>query len=266
MNRLRGPAAMAAAGLLAACGPPPAVAPGPARSAAECWDLSPAPGKTIETAHRTTAYAADGTPNARIDETESAVVGAEVAFEGHRATETLSTTSMDMTALPSGVTTRQTGRKRVYQRRSGERELTEYGQRSDDTLLQADGTSVRSEQRMVFVPPFVNRAPGMAVGETLPYTTSFTIHLSNDGRAMAPIPSTQSLNTRFVGIERVTVPAGTFETCRFEVFERPGAPVSTYWQLVGHGLWVRSAMPAEEGTGGSVREATLVRINGVVPP
>lgn len=270
--------AAAAPVLLAACGPPPAGAPGPAasapaaapgagpaRSAAGCWDLSPAVGKTIETAHRTTAYSADGTPNARIDETERAVVGPEVAFEGHAATEIAGTTLMDSTALPGGATTRQSGSKQAYQRRSGERELTEYGLRSDDTLVQANGTRVRTEQRLVFAPPFVNRAPAMAVGETLPYTMSFTMHLRTDGRAVAPIPSTQSLYTRFVGIERVTVPAGTFETCRFEVFERPGAPVSTYWQLVGHGIWVRSTMPAEQGTGGSVREATLVRINGAVP-
>jgi len=182
---------------------------------------------------------------------ENRVVGGLVAFEGHQAIETL-TTYMPVNS-PSYT-------YKVYSLQTGPAELTEYGSVSELVT----GT-VQSRSKSVYTPPFVQTLTAVP-GDTK--TISFTAVTTNTLNGVSQAPTTTTLTTTgtFIGFEQVTIPAGTFNACRFEQQDSgPQNPATTRWVLLGHGIELKASTPAFGGNGASVLELTTLLINGSVP-
>lgn len=96
---------------------------------------------------------------------------------------------------------------------------------------------------------------GQRFTDTVTVTTEFT------GLPVV-VPATtaqQTLNVRFVGRESVTVPAGTFDACRFETTEN-GETV-TSWS-VATGRYAGLFLKGQNSNGRDVIQATRLRFNG----
>jgi len=121
--------------LLAACGrdqPLPGVGAAPASApvsaqaspsgaagdAHQCYDLTPAKGKTVSLSITDTTYALSGSPSGSAERTEEYVTGELVQFEGQTATETRTTGSY------SSAASKETYRGSEYSLQTGPAELT----------------------------------------------------------------------------------------------------------------------------------------------
>jgi hypothetical protein len=182
---------------------------------------------------------------------ERRVVGGEAVFEGNVATETVSTFTPP---VGSPYTSRS------YWKMTGPVELTEYGSVSEFVTA-----TVQSFSKSVYTPPLV-QSLDMAPGETR--TLSYTIVTTStvNGVAQTPLTASGMTTATFVGFEQVTIPAGTFEACRFDQKHQGlDGPTSSYWFLVGHGVELKSSTPASAGAGASLTELTSLLIDGAVP-
>lgn len=220
-------------------------------TSAACFDLAPAQGKTIELTRRATDFDLNGEPTETTSLPEVSVIGGEVEFENHMATETLTT----YTPVNSPAYT-----NKEYSRVTGPAELTQYGGLSE--LVTA---MVQSRSKSVFSPPLVltlDRVPGVVGSRTFTMVVSTTIN----GVEQQPLTITGFASATLIGFEKVTIPAGTFDACRFEQkHQGPDGPTTTRWLLLGHGVELKASTPAFGDVGASIVELTSLLINGVVP-
>ena len=151
-----------------------------------------------------------------------------VQFEGNNAIEVHVTGPVIGAALDA----------KVYLSIDGTGAMTEYG------LHAVISTSAgSSDTYTVLTPPVVDREYALAPGESTPPLTvtqlDTTINTFN-GVASPPVTQTTThtiVPKTFVGIESVTVPAGTFSTCRFTEPQTSNGVTTTFtrWLLVGYG-------------------------------
>ena len=128
------------------------------------------------------------------------------------------------------------------------------------------GFSVAVTLKSVYTPPFVDRRYGLSVGQSITQTQTQVATTTTGGILGTPptvtsTTQTASTTSKFVAIENITVPAGTYRACRFE--ESASATptsISTSWVIFGRGLLVRSEAPGASGT--QVIQATSVKVNG----
>ncbi|MCK0505362.1 hypothetical protein [Aromatoleum anaerobium] len=179
------------------------------------------------------------------------MIGGEVKFEGHVATETLSTFTPANSPLYTN---------KEYWRFTGRTELAQYGSLSELTTA-----TMQSRSKSVFMPPLVlllDLAPGIVSTLTFAMVTTNTIN----GVEQQPITIAESESATFIGFEKITIPAGTFDACRFKQNHQGShGPTTTRWLLLGHGVELKSSTPTFGGTGASLVELTTLLINGVVP-
>ena len=151
-----------------------------------------------------------------------------VRFEGNNAIELHLTAPVIGAALDA----------KVYLSIDGTGAMTEYGQHA--VVSTSAGSS---DTYTVLTPPVVDREFALAPGESTPSLTvtqlDTTINTLN-GVASPPVTQTTTHTIApktFVGIESVTVPAGTFNTCRFTEPQTNNGVTSTFtrWLLVGYG-------------------------------
>lgn len=116
------------------------------------------------------------------------------------------------------------------------------------------------KQTLTLTPPMEDR---FELSANQSYTQSYKI--KTDGSAAGfpySMTSDHERTKRFVGIETVTVPAGTFNACRYEESTTTTAAgttateTSTHWVSVGSGLEVKSV------AGDSTTELQSAKING----
>ena len=74
--------------------------------------------------------------------------------------------------------------------------------------------------------------------------------------------TTQSYAVTYVGQEQVSVPAGTYNTCKLETTTTAGNTTTTQtsWLIVGKGIPVKTTTTAAGST--QTIEATSVKVNG----
>jgi hypothetical protein len=153
------------------------------------------------------------------------------AFEGQTdATEVDADVSEDF-QFTGQAATRQSRKTLSYVRQTADADII-YG----SVLTFTSGVDQGVVVRTVFTPPLVDRRFTLAAGQQTPVTTSAT--------ATATLPSGQqrvdqiseSASVRFTGKEQITVPAGTFNSCRFEINLAGAARPSVYWYQVGSGV------------------------------
>ncbi|HEY0919225.1 hypothetical protein [Devosia sp.] len=216
---------------------PTPTTPPPAGAGNGCFDLA-----LLDTqgTRLTVSYSYTGamTGTQTIDST----VGGLVSFQGYQARETVTATTSSM---QGGFTITA----KVYAARTGAGEVTQYGMATEESTL-------APAMRTVYTPPWVDRTASLAIGESFTATQNTSYSYVING-AETPGGSYQtSSTTTYLGNETVTVPAGTYDACKFEVSSGPGSAPSTNWFVRGKGLHVKSV------NGGVVMEATSVKLNG----
>ena len=211
--------------------PEPSPEPAPtAGTAAACYDanLGDTPGATSEVTLRITP--SDG--GDIYEYVTTGIVSGPVTFEGQEAYETT------LTSTDAGPPVTTTAVYKYYAKRTGTAERTEYGLTYGPDANTISFTSVES-------PPVVNGTYGLTAGQS--------IQLS--------YRDTPNLTVTFVGIESVTVPAGTYAACRFLLDSTTPAYANEQWVLVGTGLVVKEVQ-SQPGFGSVTIEALSVKVNG----
>lgn len=136
--------------------------------------------------------------------------------------------------------------------------LTVYGAQS--RAASADGLNVQ-EVKAVATPPGVDRRYALAPGASFTEVTTNvqTETLTLNGVPQAPTTTTQTDTTtvQFLGMETITVPAGTFHACKYAETDDAGT-VTTEWLMAGYSATLKSV------SGNTTQEASAVRVNGQV--
>ena len=152
-----------------------------------------------------------------------------------------------------------------YAKRTGDAEVTQYGFDSSSVNNPSPLFSSTSLSHGVYTPPFVDRQYGLALGGSITQSSTLTTTSTTSISGFPPSTTThtgsETTTTRFVSIETITVPAGTYSTCKFELtFAAAPGDVSTQWVLRGKGIPVQSI----SGSGSTVatQKATSITLNG----
>ncbi len=192
----------------------------------------------------------------------TSTVGGIVNFEGHSARETTAVTTGSHSTPAGTVAIDTTGK--YYGSRTGDAQMTSYG---FETVASGStqGISFTNTLRGVYNPPSVDNQYGLAAGQSTTTTLTGSITSTTHFTSAFPIPdqvSTTSISssstTKFVGTESVSVPAGTYNACKFEVTSGT-SDVTTSWYIVGKGLHVKTTV---SGSSPQTIEATSVKLNG----
>jgi hypothetical protein len=164
-----------------------------------------------------------------------------------------------------------------YLKRTGDAEVTHYGSTfntSSSTTLAGVTTTNATQSKSVYTPPWVDRWYGLAIGQsatqswtdTTTMTTTTTITLpglpAQTTTNTSTSTSSSSLTVKYVGRESVTVPAGTYNACKFEHSDTESGTtsVTTQWVIVGVGLPVKMTMTVSGQT--QTIQATSITLNG----
>lgn len=111
------------------------------------------------------------------------------------------------------------------------------------------GTTTTTSIESVFNPPSENIEFTIQVGQSISVTdTVTTTVLAGPGAGMVTGPSSSTEIHTFEAKESVTVPAGTFMTCRYKVTNSTGGEPTTSWLIVGKGVMAKSVAVSNEGT------------------
>ncbi len=119
--------------------------------------------------------------------------------------------------------------KMAYDYNAATRAITHYGYTSSVAALvggqviagQLVGASlVETESTAVYTPPWVNTMYAMAPGQTLTQASTevLTTQASVNGTAqpLETITVTNADTVQFIGFEKITLPRGTFDTCKYQ--------------------------------------------------
>ncbi|MFG5410993.1 hypothetical protein ABXN37_26410, partial [Piscinibacter sakaiensis] len=237
--------------------PTPAPAPAPA-SASQCFNLalSETQGTVLRSVFNYSGIIT-GT------QTVVATVGGLTSFEGATAREIVATTNGTNTI--AGLTTTISTEVKAYNRAAANGEVTNYGAIVSAPVTVA-GFTVTSNSKTVYNPPWVDRRNTLSAGQQITQTYTGTTTTTTGGLFGTPGSTTTNTATisdvvRFVGIESVTVPAGTYQACKFENWA-PATPadVTTNWIVVGSGALAKTLSVSSGGT--QLIEATSLQLNG----
>lgn len=196
--------------------------------------------------------------------TVDSTVGNVTGFEGNAQAREISTKVTDLGTSSSG-SFDGTFEGKTYQRRTGDAEVTDYGSTSQFSQTQG-GTSVTFSSKSVNTPPFADKQYGLAIGQSYTYTVNST---TTQTTQFGGVPATSNTSSgsytetiKFVSREQVTVPAGTYNTCKFETRNPLSTNVTTDWVIDGKGLSVKSTDANANGVITQTQEATSVLLNG----
>ena len=202
----------------------------------------------------------EATGNTTID----LLVGAVTGFEGNsQARETTTRNTGTTTAGGQSVPVDFTAKN--YARRTGDAEVTEYGD-THVTATTVGGISSTTNSKTVWSPPSIDKQYGLAIGGsytlTQTGTTSSSTVITGLPARNSTTPTTTTETTKYVGRESVTVPAGSYSTCRFESTTAGSPGTSTTWVIVGKGVGVKSVDTNGAGVVTQTLQATSLTLNG----
>jgi hypothetical protein len=186
-------------------------------------------------------------------QTGDTLVGGITTFEGRQARETTVTTTGSNTL--SGTTVAVNTNIKSYSTRAGDT-VTQYG-----AIVAASGSAAginfTTTTKIVYNPPYVDTFYTLAAGQSVTVAQTGTASTTNSlvaGTTNTAVNT--STTTKYVGQESVTVPAGTYNTCKFEVTAAGSSEVTTSWVIVGKGI------PVQITSTGQAIKATSVQLNG----
>ena len=187
-------------------------------------------------------------------------------FEGQSAIETEFRLSGTMTV--QGQTATSDFTTTSYGRATGSAEFTSYGTQSSNSTSMPGGFTSTSTTKSVYTPPWVSRVFALAIGQSTTESSTSAIttttSMSGGGVTLPPTTTTttttSTMTTKFVGREQVTVPAGTYNTCKFEITNAGVTGVTTTWVIDGKGIPVKGSTSVDSTL--QTHEATSVTLNG----
>ena len=190
--------------------------------------------------------------------TTTAINRGMASFEGRNAFET----EVTIDAPPTNTTSRILSVVKTYSERTGSTETTTYG---EDAVYDSDTAQGHSTLRahVVQSPALVDKRFGLKAGEsvTLNWREKHTSSGNIGSLAIGPLTQDVSFDQQvtFVGVETLTVPAGTFQTCHFE--GKIESTVSEWW-LVGYPLQIKLIERDAAGVVKQTIEAQSITVNG----
>ncbi len=191
------------------------------------------------------------------------LVARMTTFEGHPALEQILKT-VSRTTAADGSRRVHEGESRTYALPTGDAEISHYGV---VILSQFDSGAfvLTNSIRTVYSPPWVDRQYGLAVGasDTSSATginTSTVSGFPGIPDSTSTTPFSNSVTMKYVGRESVTVPAGTYTTCKLESGQTADG-VFTQWVIVGKGITVKT-QSTDKGVVVQSSHATSVKVNG----
>ncbi len=212
-----------------------------------------------EGTHSVIAYQFRGpvTGNVTLD----TVAGANTTFEGQTARVITTKTSGSTTT--AGQTINVDTETKAYQRRTAQSEITNYG--SELTTRSAvGGVNSSSVSKTVFTPAWADRQYALAEGQSTTNTQNGMTTTTTTVTGLPPNTSTSNSTTnqtiKYAGHETLAVPAGTYNTCKFEITSTSAAGMTTQWVIVNKGLMVKSV--STSGATTQTIEAASVTLNG----
>lgn len=222
---------------------PPAPTPGSANAAAICggFDFFYTVGNKAQVSFRLTG-ALSGSEDWTITPIGNATFEGQATFQ----------VNVDTTVAITGMTAFDVLDKQ-FTTRNGRASATVHGWEQV-----RDG----STSRTILRPPMPDARWSLAPGQSQLRTYHAEVQAVNGSTATVISASDFSTTDTFVGVESITVPAGTFETCRFDERHSSGA-TDTLWLLVGTTVPVKFETKDAAKTMG--REATKVLVNGTPP-
>ncbi|MBI3370026.1 MAG: hypothetical protein HY021_16670 [Burkholderiales bacterium] len=237
------------------------VAPGGGTAGANngCYDLALA--DTVGT-HLVLTFQYSGPITGAV--TVDSTTGPLTPFEGNTGYETLVKTISNTFGIGGSSGTIEI---KTYGRRTGDAELTQYGNTASSTIS-VSGQTGTITSKGVYTPPYADRSAGIALGSSLSQTstqtTTSTTVIPGFPVALPPTinTSSQTTVTKYAANETVTVPAGTFSTCRYEL-SFPATPntTTTQWIIRGKGIPVQ-ILSKTTGQTDSLQQATAITLNG----
>jgi hypothetical protein len=122
--------------------------------------------------------------------------------------------------------------------------ITDYGSLGHykDTETGATGTTILdSDMKTVYTPPFVDKRYSLDKGQAISQESTSIESRFNTTVAGMKLPDTSNTETfseeiTFLGIEAITVPAGTFQACKFKTATPGESGYTLIWELVGYGI------------------------------
>jgi hypothetical protein len=218
----------------------------------------------------------DETPGSRIvidfaysgaiggNENVDTLVGNLTTFEGNSAREIAVKTTGTHTSAAGSLAVNTDNK--VYLKKTGDAEVTQYGALLTTSSVVA-GFTLTTTSKTVWSPPWVDKQYGLAIGGTYTYTETGSITTTSGGlfglpgtTATTPISSTQTVT--YVGRESVTVPAGTYNACKFQTTTPGNTDVTRQWVIVGKGVPVQTITTNAAGTVTQTIQATSITVNG----
>lgn len=212
--------------------------------------------------HLVTVFQVTSILNPTSTMTQDFLVGNVTGFEGYPLARESSYTFT--VQVPGAGDTTMRGKQ--YQRRSGDAEITHYGS-LDTNVGNVVGFTSNSSAKTVWSPPDVDRTAALSPGESftraMSEITTTTTHFGIPGLPdrVDSVQRTTNTTVKFVGRETVTVPSGTYATCRFDtsVDNQPG--YTTDWRVDGKGVSVRSITYDGNGLAVTTMVSTSVILN-----
>jgi hypothetical protein len=213
-------------------------------------------GTTIQTIY---SYAGPITGTQQVDVT----VGGNTTFEGNTAVLYTAKTSGTNTVAGQTLAVNTTGN--YYNKKTGTAEVTNYGAviTAQQTIA---GFSVPTETKIVWSPPYKDQRYTLTLGQSITQSYSGSTTITSGGLLGSPGSSTVSITpvsnvVKFVAVETITVPAGTYKTCKMQEWATATpSSITTSWLIYGNGIQVKSE--AVTATGTQTITATSVKVNG----
>lgn len=184
-------------------------------------------------------------------------VGAMTTFEGQSARETDIVTSV---TAGMGLIANLAATGKTYSLREGDN-MRHVGSQISASVSAA-GFTTNTTIKSIYTPPYLDTQYSLAMGASVTVTAvgQSTTTVSIPGSPFPIPPTVADINTSvthtYVTRESVTVPAGTFQACKYTTAPAGGGVVSTTWYALPKGI------PVKITSEGQVIEATQATVNG----
>jgi hypothetical protein len=214
-----------------------------------CYDLSvyDRPGNHI-VANRTVS-------NPLGTQTTESLVGEVVNFQGQQVREIAVTVAGNYSTLSDTAVVKN------YSNHTAEGELSSYGSIVQTSRTYAGATSSETVTTVIS-PPLADRRYRLAAGESAAQTYSYVkTTAGSSGTSTTRTSGTSRSIIKYVGREVITVPAGTYETCKFETIS-PRYSITTEWLIAGPGISVLRVVRTLGQSSLYQTKATAVTLNG----